>query len=363
MVASHNRSVAVVGAAGYVGQQLCRRLKKDGFDVAGVCKAYSTFLVTRLGVRSLNATNLSGKEKFEQVINLAYPTRGAVYTRRSQNYEIQKLLAQLLAPGGHLIHASTLAVFGMNLERPQNPGPTTVRPDNEYSQSKAEMERSLVRHSRGGSLDIVRLGNIWGPGCPTWTVGLAGRLIRGEPLIPLDADGYSNVTDVANVCDYFVFLLKRQTRETRFHHLAEFSSTRWSRFIEFLSKEMRIEGCAAELPPTNGISRINDLKTALGQIQIKQALRAALETQHLGSQLRGILSCLPEGVIARLKRLRGGASFPLSPSLSSEDSLILSILGCSIEFQSVTEAGWVPPVALDQSFNEVAAWLHCSGYV
>lgn len=358
------RNIAVIGAAGYVGQWLCAHLTGKGHAVTGVCRPHAGFLLERLGVEVLyDAAALKGARKFRTVINLAYPTKGPGYSRRRQNHAIVELVSQLLEPGGCLIHASSLAVFGYSLDVPQTLGPISNRADNEYSSSKIAIERAFVSRFPDRTVHIVRLGNVWGPGSPNWTVGLLDKLRLDRPIGVAGIEGFSNATDVANICGFFAYLAERQWRpEVRYHHLAEFAAVPWTHFVDMLATAIGTTGCCATLsaPPTG---RFAELKVAIAQIGFGKVVRTVMDSRRLGADARQVLSHTPAGVIRVLKRWRRQPVFPLDMEITKDEVEFLRVVSCTHRFEHAVETGWQPHVSLEQSLAAVSTWMNEVGYV
>lgn len=356
--------IAVLGAAGYVGQRLCADLRDHGLAVTGVCRPYAAFLLERLGIPSLDPAAAGQARRFPVVINLAYPTRGAGYTRRRQNREIMQLVDRLVEPGGHVIHVSSLAVFGFALDAPVVAGPVALRADNEYCMSKIAMEHALLGNRHIGRLQVVRLGNVWGPACPNWTVGLIERLRAGKPVGVRGRPGWSNATDVGNVCSYLRHLLLPGTDAgMRFHHLAEFGDTPWSRFVDRLATDLNLPAGEALAPPAPAGGRLAEFRAALRGLRPAGFIRGVMDARHLGADARAVLSRLPAGLVSGLKKLKGPQVFPLEEPLGPDDADFLRVIGCQQRFASVTDAGWRLEVTLEQSFERVGEWMREAGYV
>ena len=213
--------VAVIGGAGYVGIALCAELRRRGHDVAAVTHPNGRFLLEPTGVRVELWDTPERVGVVDVVINLAYPNRGPVHEYPIRNREIRDLIQQLAGDSARVIHLSTQAVFGFALEYPVVLGPVRNRRDYLYIEAKLEIENLLAR-GIVRSLDVVRLGNVWGPASPTWTAAVADKLLFGETVGVAGEDGYCNGTDVANVVSYLAFLVEASRRDgARYHHLAE----------------------------------------------------------------------------------------------------------------------------------------------
>jgi len=339
--------IAVIGVPGFVGQHLARALRTTGWSVHGVTSSRNSFLLEHLGIPAAEG-------KFPVVINLAYPTGTSPLRRRKDNASIIARIREFAAPGAVIVHASTLAVFGFSLEREPVCGPIRWRPDQDYIESKVWMENQLVDALAGNHrVDIVRLGNVWGPGSVHWLAGMASRLRTSLPTLA-EGGGYSNVTDVHNVVSYFESLARRtETMSGAFyHHLAEFSSESWDTFVTPVSKFLGCEPVSAFVPPAPKLASF-----LFGKVAV-EALKAINDSRGPGSLLRQILNQLPESSIARMRREKLAAA----TGGYFEEPVLAKVLGCQREFRSQTLSGWTPPLSLAESLSRAVSWLDWAGY-
>jgi dTDP-4-dehydrorhamnose reductase len=342
------REIGVIGAVGFVGQRLCRTLKAAGWKVYGAASSRNEFLLDHVGVERV------GERRMPVVINLAYPTGSLALGRREENDRILKRAESLLKPGGHLIHVSTLVVFGVALDRPIECGPVSWKPDHDYVESKVWMEQSITRRfGRAGRLDVLRLGNVWGAASPNWLVGLATRMRADLPVL-VRGGRYSNATEVANVVSYLEWLATHPgtTAEPRYHHLAEFSAEPWDRFVGVISETLGIAATSTDAPVARSLG--SAVMGSVGGMMFRQ-LNAH---RRAGSWVRRALPMLPESFRNRLRREKTVAV----EANAEDDPTLLTVLGCSREFVRKTLPGWEPPVGMDESLRQARAWLEWAGY-
>ena len=231
MASAHSNRIAVIGAAGFLGRALMRRLEECGLPATAVVRGPAELALDGEYHELIAPAEAVAVEDFDVVVNLAYPASGATYEYPTRNAEIVETVRALVRRGGHVIHASTLAVFGLALERRPSLGPVPGVRDDPYVEAKIQAENLLENEQaeQGLSLDIVRLGNIWGRASGVWAQPVVQRLLTGRPVAVSGAPGFSNSTDVANAADYLAFLILNRgvSAELRYHHLAEFSHVRW----------------------------------------------------------------------------------------------------------------------------------------
>jgi len=352
--------IAVIGAAGYVGRLLCSRLRDDGADVVGVIRPTSGFLLDQIGVRWLDASDPRADGRFDVVVNLAYPSGPFVYGYPDQNRGLLTQIEALAKPTGHVVHTSTQAVFGMAMEYPQITAPVSPRRDLLYVESKLELENLLIAHPPAARLDIVRLGNVWGPGSAAWTGELAQRLLFGRPVYPATADGFSNVTDVANLTSYISYLALEDQGESgvRFHHLAELGGLPWAYWIDRMAAHLEVTaappaGAAYPLTPSS------ELRSIMRSHGPRAVARQLNDGRFTSSVVRSVVRVLPERAGSKLRNRVGGAG---QPAQAIEEDLFLTVVGSGIRFEPHVSPGWTPPVTEEGSWLAVAAWLDEVGY-
>jgi nucleoside-diphosphate-sugar epimerase len=296
---------------------------------------------------------------FDVVVNLAYPASGSTFEYPARNAEIVDTIRALARRGGRVIHASTLAVFGLALERTPRPGPVASVRDDPYVEAKIEAESRLANEQEklGLSLDIVRFGNIWGRASGAWAQPLAQRLLTGRPVAVREAPGYSNTTDVANAADYLTFLIRDGGKPSgvRYHHLAEFSHVRWGDWAGPMAARLGVESVYADdsalAMPNSGL---HELAGVLAPVRPRNLYRGLAAERTTGSWTRSILRGLPGGARERLKP---GVFFAQQPRPDRQEQVFLSIMAGRRRFASEADTMWIPPVSSELSMSRVLDWL------
>ncbi|MEJ7785321.1 MAG: NAD-dependent epimerase/dehydratase family protein [Solirubrobacteraceae bacterium] len=352
--------VAVVGGAGYVGGFLCRALADAGMTPVAVVRPGSTFHLDRLGIEAVSREAAASGPAFDAVINLAYPAAGSVYGFSTQNEALLATIRELGSAGRRVIQVSSQAVFGMALEVSQAPERPPVRRESLYVESKLELEAMLLDELKDYTLDIVRLGNVWGPGSATWTGTIAQRLLFGEAVAVKGHDGYSNLTDVVNLSSYLTHLAGDRgcDGDVRFHHLAEFADVRWSHWINRVASHLDVEPVLTTRPPYPGkpLSEVGGLVKSHAR-----ALASDLkESRYAGSLLRSSVRSMPDRASRGVRRK--WASGRASINEGQGEDAFLTVIGCETRFEPVIDPAWAPPVDTEASWRAVASWLNDVGY-
>jgi len=355
-------AIAVVGASGFVGQALCGTLRERGAEVIAITNDHNGFIASRKGCKAMTWDEAGSRGPFEVVINLAFSNRGPSFEQRRNTVGLIDRLRSLTARGGRLIHTSTLAVFGMSLDMPIHAGRVTMRRDHEYTENKILAECLIQDRFQSEKVEIVRLGNVWGPGSPHWAAGLAERLRLGLPTLAEDGVGYSNATDVRNVADYMTHLALGTGRPgVYYHHLAEFADTAWSMIIRrvaaSLGYQVRMQAVGRSQSRSRFSTEIRDCLRCLNWMGMYRAIESK---RMAGSYLRQALGVIPDSLVRRLKALRGGSGGPAYSS--GEVDGFLGVTSCPQLFKGFWAPEWTPKIHLEQSIDDTISWLIAIGY-
>src|SRR5690349_16531582 len=169
MPRAHRPTIAVIGAGGFVGRQLMRALENAGLPAVAVVRGAPELSVEGTFHKGVALADIGEIGAYDIVINLAYPATGSPSAYPALNRDIFQTVETLLKEGGRLIHLSTQAVFGLAGDLPIHSGPVESRRDEVYVEAKIDAENHFA-HSRkpANALDIVRLGNVWGPASAAW---------------------------------------------------------------------------------------------------------------------------------------------------------------------------------------------------
>jgi nucleoside-diphosphate-sugar epimerase len=352
-------SVAVVGAAGFVGRALLRELERAGVRATAVVRHVTELSVDGTFHGAVTPADIPASG-FDVVINLAYPTSGPAFEHPARDKAIRATVGALVRDKGRLIQVSSLAVFGFGLEHEPVLGPAPTGRDHPYVESKAATERHFAeaQRRRGLLLDIVRLGNVWGRASGSWVVPLVHRLLTGRPVGVRGVIAPSNTTDVVNAASYLAFLVRQgdDAAGVRYHHLAEFSDVPWAEWLRELSTELGWDPVYAERSVLEAPSTaLGELKAALAPMKPRSVYRTLMHERLTGSWLRTFVRTLPPPLRNRLR----GRELVVAPEpdVSRADRTFLSVLSAQREFRSSVLPDWCPPVTRDASLDGVLDWL------
>ncbi|MFI6517011.1 NAD-dependent epimerase/dehydratase family protein [Spirillospora sp. NPDC050679] len=216
------RRVAVLGATGSVGRQVCPAFARRGYDVVAVARRPAAHL---RGHRFL-ALDVTAAEPAVTAGLLAGEGVGVVVnaagrwgpTEAEMVYSHSRLVARLLAALAllpdppRLVHLGSIHEYGPVPEGTPIDEALPPRPANPYARTKLEGSQAVLDAGRAGQVDgvVLRAVNMWGPHPPqeTFFAGLLRRLRRaaetGEPLRVGVADARRDFVDVRDVAEAVV---------------------------------------------------------------------------------------------------------------------------------------------------------------
>lgn len=354
--------VAIIGAAGYVGMELSKHLRDGDCAVDAITRENGRFLLRNSGFNIVAPEDIGSVGVADVVVNLAYPNSGPLQHYPIRNKEILAQIRAVTGPRTRLIHVSTQAVFGYGFERPPITGPAQSARDYAYVEAKIELENLLLREFESSNIDIVRLGNIWGPGSPTWTVALVNKVLFGEPVGVEGIDGYCNVTDVGNTASYLSFLIgRKEDSGVRFYHLAEMSAYRWSAWIARIETALGQQSVRLSSLPPGPHTLKQEISEALSPLRPGPLYRRLAEARVSGSSLRTLIRGIGDDRFDMVKR-RFAKTLPTGYTPTATEMNFLRIMSADSRFETRVHEDWCPPIDFEESWSRVEAWMSAAGY-
>lgn len=346
------KTVAIIGASGYVGSHLLLTLAPL-FKVTAINRGADNISRKVPGVEY--CTTPKSRETYDIVINTAYSSATNDEVFLHDNLQILKLIQQLSANHTHIIHLSTLAVFGFGLDISIKATALPDRADYPYVTSKLQMENLLLQHFSHSKLSMIRLGNVWGPANQSWTQPIADAIVWGMPVLHLHAS-FSNLTFIHNLTSYVHYVMESETQQT-FHHLAEHNQVTWQHVIGEISSQLQLKPQPIQTIPFYPISIGEEVNHAvmLGPIRMLRALKSGrfTSTKFPGSILRMLLSL-------KSKLYKHSANSNLPPY--ETDPVFYWVLSANKPFTNHVLDGWLPPFTWDQTSKLTLDWLQKAGY-
>jgi len=363
-------TVIIFGISSQIGARLIDPLLRAGYRVVGVARrpSMATIVLDDYLDRIELATAGQAVERaggpVAAVINLAY----ARAVRPNELYsQTRHLLAQVLdvaraSRTTRLIHVSTAAVFGYELDGTPAPAPAPWRPGSPYEESKIHTEHVLADASlkAGHVLTIVRPCCVIGPEAHPWTADVAEHIYQRRPVAYSTGSGYSNATYVENLVDYLRYLVDRDPAELArfgpYHHIAEFADHSWSEIFEVLARAIGRPYLLADPPGTSG-----GLVREMAHTVVRRLYGGPLGGYARLALGRSERLARSEKLLAPLNRLRLPALVE-GPGLSDWERQMCAITSLRVRFASHLMSGWQPPYAFEDACQAISKWAQDAGY-
>jgi nucleoside-diphosphate-sugar epimerase len=218
------RTVAIVGASGYIGSRLVEELRRlGGYKIKLLARSLDQCVSTGGGAADLEMFkgDLREPESLQNflepgctVINLVYLWNAG----EAANLLVVKNLIEACktAKVGRLIHCSTAAVVGRATDDLITEN-TQCQPVTEYGITKLKVEQAFIEAGHGNfDVAILRPTSVFGPGGePLRKLSkdiVSGSRIRNYLKSCLFGKRRMNLVAVANVVSAMIFLMNRKER-------------------------------------------------------------------------------------------------------------------------------------------------------
>jgi UDP-glucuronate 4-epimerase len=230
----------VTGAAGFIGYHLCKRLLKDGLQVAGIdslneyydvrikharleqLQTNSAFSFEKLNLTCQKSTTELFEQEFDAVVHLAAQAGVRHSLEHPRDYIDANVLGFMnVLEGcrhsqvGHLIYASSSSVYGASTELPFTENGNTDHPISLYAATKKANE--LMAHSYSHLYQLpttgLRFFTVYGPwGRPDMALYIFAKAIsEGKPIRLFNSGNMRrSFTYVEDVVEPIVRLLSRR---------------------------------------------------------------------------------------------------------------------------------------------------------
>lgn len=347
------KSVAIIGANGYVGSYLTKALAAH-YRVTALLRSRDSLCRPAHGVQY--QTIAEPLQHFDIIINTSYALHKHKKICAMQNDDMIQLLQRISHEQTFIVHLSSLAVFGFGLDLEVRAEAVPTRNDYAYVYSKTDMENKLLATFGSERLAIIRLGNVWGPGNTSYTQPVIDSLLWGLPLMP-EQPGMSNLTHIHNIVSYIKHLLSSNQHLT-FHHLAEWSHMNWQQVIEEMAEILGATPCVLQQQPYYSRTISEELDHAFSKSIIE-----AIKTLRNG---RFTAAYFPEEIITALLKQLAPLKKPKEPPQSGAVAIpetFIWVLNCKQSFTNAWVTGWIPPLKWSDALPELKEWMKQSGYI
>ena len=358
-----NKNVAIIGAAGFVGIELVRQLEhQNDLKLFAITRENGSFILEGRNIELLNPKDISDDYSFDIVINLAYPTSGPPHLYPAINKNILDTIKKLANSKSRIIHVSTQAVFGFEMDKDIHNQFLKNRKDFPYIEAKLAMENLVNTTFPNNELNIVRLGNVWGAASGSWTGAIADKLLFGQYVGVKNQDGFANITDVKNVASYLAFLINLEKLEGRkIYHIAEFGEYKWSHIVDLIAQKLNVEPVYSDVNPNYSHSLRQDISGTLQLPKVGDTYRELVWGRYSGSYLRSLIRFLGPEKFSRIKKTET-RNLPTTSKLSKAEETFLTVVTSQVHFKSELHPSWKPLISFDQSWQLINDWFKVAGY-
>ena len=240
------RSVAVVGAGGFVGARLLERAVLGGrTDIVPVVRSYrSVARVANLGM-SHRLGDASRPESLEPALS---GCETVVNLTSGDPEEIlrttQSIYAAAVAVGARrLIHLSSATVHGQVEQRGlADDAPPQLDHWMPYARAKGLAENFLRERMPEKRIEIVvlRPGLIWGPRSP-WIIRPALQLVSGSAFLVGDGGGICNLIYTDNLLHCIDTVVAHHGQVSGFYNVADDETTTWREYYAALAAGLGVD--------------------------------------------------------------------------------------------------------------------------
>ena len=252
--------VAVVGAAGFVGRALVKRLADEGLDVLPIVRSTSGL------VGELAAGDIGSKVEWttvlrdqDAVVHLAARVHvtteseaDPVRAFRRVNAEATLALAEGAAASGvrRFLFMSTIGVNGES-SRPGEPfmAIDAPNPSAPYAQSKWEAEQSLMPLRGRMEIVMVRPPLIYGTGAKGRFATLVNLVRRGIPLPLALVRNSRSFAGIDNVVDFLLLCLTHPGAADEVFLVADEERVSTAAFVRMLGRQIGRQPLLLPVPP------------------------------------------------------------------------------------------------------------------
>jgi 2-alkyl-3-oxoalkanoate reductase len=210
------RRVAVTGAAGFIGQALCRRLSADGAEVIGIDIAAELADRVRVAGAQPRIADIADPGPIgEALAGTDAVIHTAAYVREwgemNEFIEVNVrgtanvLDAAAAAGAERVVHLSSVVIYGYDDPSEQDESAHHRAVGIPYIDTKSASDRLALR--RGAV--VVRPGDVYGPGSVPWVIRPVELMRAGRMALPDAGDGTMLPAYIDDLVDGILAALRR----------------------------------------------------------------------------------------------------------------------------------------------------------
>lgn len=377
----------VTGGSGFIGGRLIEVLVGQyGMKVKALIRSSSSgggaFRAAAAGadfvVGSLldEAVLIKAVSDCDYVFHCAYGSHGDLAEQRRVTVEGTRLLAR--AAGGakirHFVNLSTLITFGANT-------PAAVDEDHAptrmwkwpYAVDKRDAERALIEEHRRSALPltILRLGAIYGPYGPAFTVGPLQALSSGRVALVDDGQGVSNATYVDDVIQAMILAAIRPEGVPEIFTIKGPDRVTWRQLYEAYEAMLGVD---ALVPMSRAEMRA--ARGAAARAALRRLVPEALAALKASAGFKRSAGALPliRPAYALLGKRRNAIATPASagPIVAPErpiqliPDMMIDYYACTTEYRidwARERLGYAPAFDLTRGMTLTEAWARWANLI
>jgi nucleoside-diphosphate-sugar epimerase len=319
----HGRTVAVTGAAGFIGSAVCRALVREGAEVRGLDLATAPAERVRgTGAAFVEAdvTDRAALDRAFEGIELAVHTAAYIteyglmeeFVRVNVGGTATVLDAAEAAGVKRVVHLSSVVVYGYDSTAELDETAQLRTYGIPYIDTKSASDR--LARLRGAI--VVRPGDVYGPGSVPWVMRPLDMARQGRLVVPGNGDGVLLLVHVDDLAEAILLALERGEPGTAY--------TAWSG------------------EPISFGDYCDRIARMAGQERARHVPRAVFR--------------LAGAVAEAVSRLTG------SPPLAGADAITFFERRATVSNRrAVEELGWHPRVSLDEGLRRTEEHLRAEG--
>jgi nucleoside-diphosphate-sugar epimerase len=314
------RVVAVTGASGFVGRELCRRLIAGGLRVRAIVRSRALPSdLERVGVDVVRVVDLAAEVPPEvcvgadALVHLAArvhrpgehgPSAEAAY--RHENVDATAALARAAVAAGvrRFVLVSSIKAVGEASSGIPIPPTAVPQPRDPYGRSKLAAEHALSEISGRTGIEavVVRPPLVYGPEVGANFRQLVAWVARGAPLPFGSVNNRRSLVSVWNLADVLTRTLEQPVAAGQTFHVADDRSVSTAELVRLVAKGLGRPVPLVRFPP-----RVLDISLRmLGRGAIADRLLGSLEVDD--SQTRRLLHWAPpvtvdDGIVRSVREM------------------------------------------------------------
>lgn len=357
------RTLAVLGAGGFVGTRLVQLAALGRFRAIPVLRSYRG--MARLGPAASGARVIDTKDlealshSFEGAHTVVNVTMGDQLRILE---DVQLIYAACLKAGvRRLIHTSSAVVFGRAADPAiHDDSPPDTHSWMLYGRGKANAEVWLRSQCANSPLQVVvlRPGLIWGPGS-SWSEMVGDQLVHGSAVLSNAGSGIANLVFVDNLVRIILAISSRNEAPSGFYNVNDNELITWADYYKGLALRLGYDAQSVCLCPDNRF-----------RIRPQHLVEWALEQPLLYRSAKWVLKRVSPGTKANLKALLKGSpkppylnSAPQKPPVLSRANWLLQNTARRLPTDKLhRDFGPLELIPFEQALKVTAAWLRFAGF-